>query len=68
MAHGQRAERIGHISREYWSRRPGSMGNWGKASKVFTHRLERVMRRRMEWALRFVANTHGGKEDLETLY
>lgn len=42
MAHGERAERLGHSGREYWSRRPGfRMGGWGRVSKLWTHRKER---------------------------
>ena len=45
--HGERAERIGHGGREYWSRRPGApMGTWGRISKWLTHRAERAAKRR----------------------
>jgi hypothetical protein len=41
MPHGERAERLGHAGREYWSRRPGfKMGTWE------THRKERRIAKR----------------------
>jgi len=40
MAQGQNAQKYGR-SREYWSRRPCSEWNWGKAAKIVCHRLER---------------------------
>lgn len=45
--HGERAEKMGHAGREYWSRRPGPrMGLWGRISKFFTHRAERRQAKR----------------------
>ena len=47
MSHGERAERLGHPGREYWSRRPGGrMWSWGRFGKWLTHRAERVQRKR----------------------
>lgn len=46
--HGENAERKGHCGREYWSRRPGSMSDWGKTSKKYTHRKDRTIRKRLE--------------------
>lgn len=58
MAHGKNAERKGHCGREYWSRRPGSQSDWGKRSKRYTHRKERVLRRRLEKWLRDHSTEH----------
>lgn len=46
MAHGERAERLGHAGREYWSPRDPSMPDWGKSAKKRTHRRERTRRHR----------------------
>lgn len=50
MAHGERARRWGHVSREYWSRRLRGMWNWGRFGKALTHTKERAARRREEHA------------------
>lgn len=48
MATGERAEKFGHGSREYWSRRGRRWGmTWGRISKWITHRMERARNKRI---------------------
>ena len=56
MPHGERAERIGHGGREYWSRRPGClMGEWGWYAKWRTHRTERARARQADRKIKKLA-------------
>ncbi len=45
--HGERAARLGHIGREYWSRRLRGMLSWGRYGKWLTHRKERREAKRL---------------------
>ena len=48
MAHGKRAEMIGHVGKEYWKSRLHRWGEpVGKDTKKLTHRKERRVNKRI---------------------
>jgi hypothetical protein len=52
MPHGEKAEKLGHAGREYWSPRLSGMVPWGRIGKWLTHRRERAEAKRAERELR----------------
>lgn len=56
MAKGERAAKVGHAGREYWSRRLPGTPSWGRVGKWITHRRERAQTRREE--IRIMKENH----------